>query len=154
VLFIRGRKRYAFTLVEVLIVVAILGILAALIIPEYRNYTQKAKESAAKETLQIMRTAIVRYFVQYGVAPGYPGDNTDANPLEPSFYTPLIREHYVSDLPKNPFNGLSSVLMIKDGEPLPAEATSEYGWIYKAQTREFRIDWPGTDSQSESFYEY
>ncbi|RKY11715.1 MAG: hypothetical protein DRP65_03460, partial [Planctomycetota bacterium] len=47
----------AFSLVELLIVVAILGILAAIVVPEFQTYTQQAKEAAAKDNLRILRNA-------------------------------------------------------------------------------------------------
>ncbi|GAH74356.1 unnamed protein product, partial [marine sediment metagenome] len=69
----------AFTLVEILIVVAILGILAAIVIPQFQAHSQEAKEAAAKDNLRILRNAIELYAVQHGgVPPGYPADNPDA----------------------------------------------------------------------------
>jgi len=43
---------------EMLIVVAILGILAALVLPTFQGHIQQAKESAAKDNLRILRNAI------------------------------------------------------------------------------------------------
>src|SRR4030042_966448 len=51
----------SFTLVEILIVVTILGILAAVIMPSVKDYVQQAKESAAKDNLRILRNAIGLY---------------------------------------------------------------------------------------------
>ena len=51
----------AFTLVELMIVVAILGILAAIVIPEFQSHSEQASESAAKETLRTIRQQI-EYF--------------------------------------------------------------------------------------------
>ena len=53
--------RRAFTLVEVLIVVAILGILGALVLPTFRGHIIEAKEAAAKDNIRIFRNAI-EYF--------------------------------------------------------------------------------------------
>ncbi|MHC4236894.1 MAG: type IV pilin protein, partial [Planctomycetota bacterium] len=44
-----------------MIVVTILGSLAAIVIPEFSGHIQKAKESAAKDNLRILRQAIERY---------------------------------------------------------------------------------------------
>lgn len=147
----------AFTLVEVLIVVAILGILAAVVVPEYQNYTQKAKESAAKENLQILRTAIGRYAVQHNdVAPGYPGDNPSANPSLHSFTVQLVDGGYISERPENPFSNLISIKLVNNEGDLPASPDTPeiYGWIYKPATKEIRLNWNGTDSQGVAYYNY
>ena len=145
----------AFTLVETLIVVAILGILAAVVIPAFRDYTTKAKESAAKESLFILRSAIERYAAQHnGVPPGYPGDNTDAPPLYGAFYIGLVRNNYISEIPKNPFNGLQIIQMIGDDETFPEAPTGNYGWVYQPQSKTIRLDWPGADSREVNYFDY
>ena len=71
----RGNSRSSndgFTLVELMIVVAILGVLAAIVLPEFAGHIQQAKESAAKDNLRILREAIERYAADHnGVPPGY-----------------------------------------------------------------------------------
>ncbi len=68
--------KYAFTLVEILIVVAILGILAAIVLPTFQDHVQQARESAAKDNLRILRNAIEVYAAQHNdVPPGYPNDD-------------------------------------------------------------------------------
>jgi len=47
-----------FTLIELLIVVAIIGILAAIAVPAYQNYTQKAKFSEVINSTQAVKTAV------------------------------------------------------------------------------------------------
>ncbi len=144
-----------FTLVEVLIVVAILGILAAVIVPEYRNYTQQAKESAAKESLQILRTAIERYAIEHdGVPPGYPNDDLSYDPTYPTFVLTMARKSYLSALPENPFNNKLDLLMIKDDELFPSDATGEHGWVYQPYTKTVKLDWVSTDSEGFKYYDY
>ena len=53
-----------FTLVELMIVVAIIGILAAVAIPQYQNYTKKAKASEAKTILDAIITSEAAYFAE------------------------------------------------------------------------------------------
>ena len=146
----------AFTLVETLIVVAILGILAAVVIPAFRDYTTKAKESAAKETLFILRTAIERYAAQHnGVPPGYPANDMTKNPTYIVFGSQMVfNGHYLSKLTENPFNGGISIRMIHNDQDFPSSPAGTNGWIYKPMTKEIRLDWLGTDSAGISYFDY
>jgi len=62
-----------FTLVELLIVVIILAILAAIVVPQFASSTDDAKVTSLDNTLGNMRTAIDLYYQQHGE---YPGDLT------------------------------------------------------------------------------
>ena len=57
----RGEK--GFTLIELMIVVAIIGILAAIAIPQFASYRKKAQDSAAKSALKNLATAQENYYV-------------------------------------------------------------------------------------------
>ncbi|MBJ6724087.1 type IV pilin protein [Geomesophilobacter sediminis] len=56
-----GNKK-GFTLIELLIVVAIIGILAAIAIPQFASYRQKAYNSAAQSDLKNIKTNLESYF--------------------------------------------------------------------------------------------
>jgi type IV pilus assembly protein PilA len=58
-----------FTLIELMIVVAIIGILAAVAIPAYQDYIVKAKLSKVVSTLDPIKTALAMYFQEQG---GFP----------------------------------------------------------------------------------
>ena len=60
------RAPRGFTLVEILIVVIILGILAAIVIPQFTNASQNARESSLQSTLQTLRSQIQLYKLQHG----------------------------------------------------------------------------------------
>ena len=55
-----------FTLVEILIVVVILGILAAIVIPQFTDASTQAKESSLSADLQTVRSQIQLYKIQHG----------------------------------------------------------------------------------------
>jgi type IV pilus assembly protein PilA len=59
------RSRKGFTLVELMIVVAIIGILAAIAIPNFLNFRMKAKTSEAKSNLGAIRSTEVAYYAEY-----------------------------------------------------------------------------------------
>ena len=165
--------KYAFTLVEILIVVALLGILAAIVLPTLQGHIQQARETAAKDNLHILRNTIELYAAQHrGVPPGYPNGNQDADPFVIAFVWQLTKatdsSHqtanpgtegypygpYINKFPTNPLNDESSVTMILNSGEFPEEPTGTYGWIYKAATKTIKLDWPGTDSKGIDYYDY
>lgn len=59
-----NKKTAAFTLIEIMVVVIILGILAAMIIPQFVGTTQDAKISTAKSQVAELESAVERFYVQ------------------------------------------------------------------------------------------
>jgi prepilin-type N-terminal cleavage/methylation domain-containing protein len=161
----------AFTLVELLIVVAILGILAAIIVPEYQDHAQLAKEAVAKDNLRILRNAIELYAAQHnGIPPGYLNGDTGQLPIMIVFINQLqmatnINHQfaatgtagynlgpYVKPFPANPFNDKKTVVMITTEDR--GTPTGENGWLYDPQLRTIKIDRPGTDSRGQNYSDY
>lgn len=67
----RHRPPFAFTLVELLIVVVILGILAAVVVPMFADASDSTEEAALRADLRIMREAVQRYALEHdGNNPG------------------------------------------------------------------------------------
>jgi general secretion pathway protein G len=167
------KKARAFTLVEILVVVVLLGILAAVVIATVGNSTASAKASALATDLKLLRNFILIYRAQHlEVAPGYPNGDITAAPTNQAFVeqatlssntigqtaaigTPGFgRGPYMQKMPVNPFNNLSTVQMLADGDAFPANADDSHGWICKAATAEIRADTSGTDSNGKRYYDY
>jgi len=100
------RVRHGFTLIEILIVVVILGILAAIVIPQFTDAAAEASRSNLQSQLQTIRSQIELYNVQHP-ADKYGGINM---PAMADFWAPLIEHNYLQTYPKNPLqNGLTNV---------------------------------------------
>ena len=69
------RNQQGFTLIELMIVVAIIGILAAVAIPSYQDYTKRAHVSEGLALASHGRSTVAEYFASEGV---WPASNTDA----------------------------------------------------------------------------
>jgi general secretion pathway protein G len=130
---IRSSRRKGFTLVEILIVVIILGILAAIVIPQFTNASQNARESSLQSTLQTLRSQIQLYKLQHGDQ--IPNLVTDWTPLTASTqYGNPVQNYgpYMQAIPVNPMNGNSTVVdgvVATGGSSAPA-ANSACGFVY------------------------
>ncbi len=159
-----------FSLIEIILVAALLGILAAIVIPHIRDQALLAKIAAAKSDLRILRSAIELYAAQHnGFAPGYSNGEIVASPifgLQMTLYTdengntasgrsqafPFGR--YLKKIPENPFNNKTSIKMLGDNKSFPESADGSFGWIYKPAAKDIRLDWPGTDKDGVRYYDY
>ena len=166
-------KNKAFTLVELLIVVAILGIMAAIVIPSFQGNVAQAKESASKTNLGTMRTQIELYKIYHNsFPPGYvdgAGDSVATAVLqliettnvagETSYSTvPTVQYPYgpyLKKIPENPYNKLSSIAYVAAATEfsVAVDGTSS-GWLYKKETGEIVINWTGIDRGGVAYYSY
>ncbi|MHC4141284.1 MAG: type II secretion system protein [Planctomycetota bacterium] len=99
------RTRQAFTLIEILIVVVILGILAAIVIPQFTDASIAAMHSSLRTELATIRSQIELYNVQN---PANPYDATVAAPGDETFWDPLVQGDYLQTAPLNPLTDKST----------------------------------------------
>ena len=126
------RNARGFTLVEILIVVIILGILAAIVIPQFTNASNDARNNSVASTLQTARSQIELFKIQHA----------DTPPLQAAMWTIMLGKStttevgaaaatgtnfgpYLQQAPTNPLNGQSAS---------STAAGTAYGWVYTTGT--------------------
>ena len=114
--FTKSRTRQlnaGFTMIELLVVLALIVILASMGMAQYRSSVVHAKESVLKDDLFKMRDAIDQYYA-------------DKNQW-PSALDSLVSEGYLRKLPEDPFTKSTSTWQTVPAEPDPNNPSAEVG---------------------------
>ena len=146
--------RKGFTLVEILIVVIILGILAAIVIPQFTEASGEARVSTLMTNLQTIRSQLLLYKTQHleiypASATGEDGTtfanqmtqysdvdgNVSATPDSDYPYGP-----YLQSVPVNPLSGDNTVTVVQVGTTAFAAPAADAGWWFNTVTGEFRAN--------------
>ncbi len=130
-----------FTLIELVIIIVILGILAAVAIPKYQNLSSEAKEAACRSSLGGLRSGITIYYANQAVTTG-----TAAWPSIAALRaTDSVMAHAI---PKNPYQSDSNASdSIVTGVTKGTIVGTRGGWAYKAATGEI---WPNSSGSGEN----
>jgi type IV pilus assembly protein PilA len=84
------RKQEGFTLIELMIVVAIIGILAAIAIPNFLQYQMKSRQSEAKTNLQAVKTSEISFQAERGCYIGVLAEVGSVAPVAGTKSTPFL----------------------------------------------------------------
>jgi MSHA pilin protein MshA len=135
------QKQEGFTLIELVIIIVVLGILAAVAIPKYQDITSEAKASSAKGALGSLRSGISIYYANAAVKTG-----TATWPPIDSLRN--VGTVMIQSMPANPFQTATSAPdSIVTGVTKGVVVGTRGGWAYKASTGEI---WPNTSGAGEN----
>jgi general secretion pathway protein G len=143
------RAKKGFTLVEILIVVVILGILAAIVIPQFTEASSEAKTSSLVTDLQSVRSQIELYKVQHN--DNLPGVGSANHPTDVTFeealtgYTTVqgvgtVRTDpnaYGPYLQKIPVNQFTDSINVAKGAADPPAVNASGGWYFNTDNGKF-----------------
>ncbi len=97
-------RKKGFTLIELLIVVAIIGILAAIAVPNFLNAQVRAKIANAQSDMKALDTALEMYRMDNNHYPYWlDSSGSIINPLPRRFYPLTTPIAYISTVPQDPF---------------------------------------------------
>jgi prepilin-type N-terminal cleavage/methylation domain-containing protein len=132
------RKQKGFTLVELVVVVMILGILAAVAAPKLLGTSSAAADNGLKQTLAVVRDAIERYAAEN--AGQLPGDVGDEDDLKND-----LKEFLRGTFPICPVGTKNATIKISSGATTDIAATAPTGtesWHYNKDNGQFICNCP------------
>ena len=141
-----SKARQGFTLVEILIVVVILGILAAIVIPQFTSASEDARASSLVSQLQTIRSQMELYQIQNnGNYPTITGTDWDAMTIRDETNN---TGPYLQQAPRNPFGpGDTASVTVVDGLT-ELNAHNATNWNYDPNTGQIKANLNLTEDQA------
>ncbi len=124
------KNKAGFTLVELLAVMAIIGILAAIAAPSYVRHTIRAREVVLLEDLYQMRQSIDAYYADKAKYP----DSLDE----------LVSSRYLRGVPKDPFTESTTTWIVVPPDPMPESGDLAEGGVFDVHSGSNRVSLNGT----------
>lgn len=134
---VRRNVKRGFTLVEILIVVVILGILAAIVVPQFTNAANEARGGNTATQQSTIENQIELWAARHnGQYPDLAGDGWGDADTEGT----MLGDKYLKTVPVNPFTGTSDVVESEDPTADALGAAEEGGtaWFYNSTTGEIK----------------
>ncbi|MEQ9616951.1 MAG: prepilin-type N-terminal cleavage/methylation domain-containing protein [Phycisphaerales bacterium] len=122
----RRMAHKGFTLVEILIVVVILGILAAIVIPQFANASNDALKGTLQTQLQTISSQVELYRVRN--VGNYPANITTA--ANNNGWAELIDEGYLKEEPRNGYTGSTLLVDGVEADAIAQTSASANGWYF------------------------
>ncbi len=119
----RRREEEGFTLIELLIVMALLGVLVAVLLPKYQDLTPEAKIAATQQNLESIRSAVLIYASK----------NQGAAPF-PAHLDSLVSDGYLRRMPVEKISGSTAVDVQSAANDGSLTSDNGGGWIYNPTT--------------------
>ncbi len=125
----KSNRRSGFTLVEMVVVVLIMGIVAAVAMPRMSASTQTAKTNSAKQSLATIRNAIEMYRA-----------DTGSNPPDATTLATVLKPYLKGPFPAAPTGANAGNATIAVGTDPVAVVAGSAGWAYTAATGDFYLN--------------
>jgi len=98
------KKRLGFTLVELMVVLAVIALLLSVVVPDYMGKMRRAEEAVLQQDLALMRESLDKHYADTG--------------RYPTSLEELVAKHYLRSIPADPFTRSASTWV-----PVPPQDT-------------------------------